>query len=241
MKSSIDMIIPSILIAIGIIPANGFFIHPFLGKATGKNNLNRVISKLGKDGSDVDSLMQQAEKLRNEVNSFESEREEEKQKIRLVKEDAEREKQNEFMRYSAEVPILKGDGSEVMERVQFPPRFKGKKSKIIAVQAPLPLGLILGESEEFVGVTTVDEIGEGSNGELAGVKVGDILRACTACQVSMEMPTWQLMAGGIGRPKTSRMMFSTDGRPFEEVMDALISNQMDPSGRPSWLVLERNE
>jgi len=57
--------------------------------------------------------------------------------------------------------------------------------------------------------------------------------------VSMEMPTWQVMAGGIGRPKTSRMMFSTDGKPFEEVMEALVSNKMDPKGRPVWLVLER--
>mmetsp|Transcript_21197 Transcript_21197/g.32211 ORF Transcript_21197/g.32211 Transcript_21197/m.32211 type:complete len:96 (-) Transcript_21197:33-320(-) len=91
------------------------------------------------------------------------------------------------------------------------------------------------------GITTVDEVGEGSNAELAGVKVGDILRACTACQVSMEMPTWQLMAGGIGRPKTSRMMWSVDGKVFEEVMEALISNSMDPQARPVWLVVERIE
>lgn len=91
------------------------------------------------------------------------------------------------------------------------------------------------------GITTVDEVGEGSNGELAGVKVGDILRACTACQVSMDMPTWQLMAGGIGRPKTSRMMWSVDGKVFEEVMEALISNTMDPQARPAWLVVERIE
>ena len=34
---------------------------------------------------------------------------------------------------------------------------------------------------------------------------------------------------------------STDGRPFEEVMEAVSSNRMDPEGRPVWLVLERPE
>ena len=47
--------------------------------------------------------------------------------------------------------------------------------------------------------------------------------------------------GGIGQPKTKRFMFATDGRPFEEVMDAVSSNRMDPEGRAVWLVLERPE
>jgi hypothetical protein len=34
-------------------------------------------------------------------------------------------------------------------------------------------------------------------------------------------------------------MFSTDGKEFEEVMGALITNSMDPQGRPAWLVVER--
>ena len=223
---------------------------------TKKANLNKVITQISKnDGdnstTDRDRLLEKAEKLRREVNSLEKEKEKEKKEAQRIKKEKESQSQKEYIRYSAEVPILKGDGSEVMERVQFLPRLKpadgggllgGKKeSKIITVQAELPLGLILGESEELPGLIIVDEIVEGSNGENAGVKVGDLLRACTACQVTMEMPTWQLMAGGIGRPKTSRMMFSTDGKPLEEVMEALVSNQMDSTGRPTWLVLERME
>ena len=88
-------------------------------------------------------------------------------------------------------------------------------------------------------MTTIDAVAEGGNGEQAGVKVGDLLRACTACQMTMEQPTWQLLAGGIGRPKTTRMMFSTDGKAFEEVMDAVASNAMDPESRNVWLVVER--
>ena len=115
------------------------------------------------------------------------------------------------------------------------------KSRITAVQADLPLGILLGEHEEIPGAIRVDEVAAKTNGESAGVQEGDILRACTACQQTMETPTWQLLAGGIGQPKTKRFMFSTDGRPFEEVMEAVSSNRMDPEGRPVWLVLERPE
>lgn len=214
------------------------FLHTI---ATRNNNIQtRIITRGGKNDNDnAESLLKKAEKLRSEVNKIEQEKAKEREESRVIQQKLETENRNQYLRYSAEVPILKSDGSEVMERVQFLPRLKGKKSKIITIQAALPLGLILGESNELPGLTTVDEINEGSNAELAGVMVGDLLRACTACQVSMEMPTWQLMAGGIGRPKTSRMMFSTDGKPFEEVMEALVSNKMDPKGRPVWLVLER--
>jgi len=107
-------------------------------------------------------------------------------------------------------------------------------------EASLPLGIILGESEEYPGAVSVDEVGIGSNGELAGVQEGDLLRACTACQVTMETPTWQILAGGIGMPKTKRFIYSVDGNAaFEEVLEAVGSNRMDPEERPVILVLER--
>ena len=46
---------------------------------------------------------------------------------------------------------------------------------------------------------------------------------------------------GIGQPKTKRFMYSVDGRPLEEVLDAVGSNRMDAQGRDVWLVLERIE
>ena len=58
--------------------------------------------------------------------------------------------------------------------------------------------------------------------------------------MNMEAPTWQLLAGGIGIPKTKRMMYVVDQRPFEEVMDAIGSNRMDPENRPVILVVERS-
>mmetsp|Transcript_4554 Transcript_4554/g.12872 ORF Transcript_4554/g.12872 Transcript_4554/m.12872 type:complete len:246 (+) Transcript_4554:73-810(+) len=186
-------------------------------------------------------LRELASQLRGEVDAFQQEKDEvaaaeEKERDEIIAA-----KQETRMRYSAEVPILKGDGQTAMERVDFPPRIKDGKSSIMAVQANLPLGILLGEHEEIPGAISVDEVAAESNGERADVREGDILRACTACQQTMETPTWQLLAGGIGQPKTKRFMFATDGRPFEEVMDAVGSNRMDPEGRAVWLVLERPE
>ena len=111
------------------------------------------------------------------------------------------------------------------------------------------MGILLGEStgEDSTGARSsattimVDEVAEGSNGESAGIRVGDIVRACTACQAMMKAPTWQILAGGIGMPETRRFIYDVDGRPLEEVMEAIGSNRMDPEQRPVVLVSERTE
>lgn len=216
--------------------------EPSLGFVPSSLIARRPSQLLNSVEDEAQTLREKAEQLRREVASFEDSKREENQKLEEEQQANLREKEEVRMRYSAKVPILKADGSVEMERCDFAPRLKsedGRLSRIIAVQANLPLGLILGQSEDMPGLTTVDDIAEGSNGELAGIKVGDLLRACTACQITMDMPTWQLIGGGIGRPKTTRMMFSTDGKAFEEVMGALITNSMDPKGRPAWLVVER--
>ncbi len=76
------------------------------------------------------------------------------------------------------------------------------------MQASLPLGMILGESETLQGMTVVDDIADNSNAQLADLRVGDLVRACTACRVKIEQPTWNLIAGDIGRPKVARFMYS---------------------------------
>ena len=57
----------------------------------------------------------------------------------------------------------------------------------------------------------------------------------------MSTPTWQLILGGIGQPKTVRFMYSCDGKrsSFEEVMEAIKSNRMDVGGRDVVIVVER--
>ena len=187
----------------------------------------------------VKKLREQAEKLRLEVSQLEGEKEKVKQVEEEQRNQVNAEKKEKRLRYSAEIPILKGDGNEVVERVDFPPIIKNNQSFIVAVEASLPLGIILGE--DIPGILQVDEVAENSNGEIAGIKVGDIVRATTACQVTMTQPTWQLIAGGIGQPQTTRMMFTADRKPFEEVMEAIASNRMDPMERPIVLVLERPE
>jgi len=199
--------------------------------------------------STANSLREKADQLRREVTQFEDSKREKERSEQLARDEIIEKKRDERLRYSVVIPILKGDGSTEMERVDFRPRMTSMTdgtassfpSIIIAVEAALPLGIILGEDEALPGAIRIDEVIQDGNGAAAGVRVGDLLRACTACQVTMEMPTWQIMAGGIGRPKTNRMMFSTDGRPFEEVMEAVGSNRIDPGERPAWLVLERSD
>lgn len=76
------------------------------------------------------------------------------------------------------------------------------KSRIIALQAPLPMGLFLGDEASRPGITCIDEVVPNGNGANVGVMQGDIVRAITACQTTAETSSWQLIAGGIGQPKT---------------------------------------
>lgn len=193
------------------------------------------------DENDGQHLKTKAERLRQEIDSFEQEKKAVAQKERDAKEAQERAKQALQERYAADVPILKPDGSTVNERCDFQPRFPHGKSFIIVCEADLPLGIVLGECEDFTGTVVVDEVADESNGQAAGIQVGDLLRAATACRMEMETPAWQLIAGGIGIPKTKRFMYSVDNRAFEEVMNAVSSNRLDPQNRPVLLVVERQE
>mmetsp|Transcript_45230 Transcript_45230/g.94870 ORF Transcript_45230/g.94870 Transcript_45230/m.94870 type:complete len:263 (-) Transcript_45230:389-1177(-) len=221
------------------------FLVPLPGAATTVSRYSHPLFS-SKSDDETDNLLEKARKLRQDISTIESsklevqkEKDAEEQARQAAEREVQKQKDKQRMRYSAEVPILKDMGEEVMERVDFPPRLKGGKSRIVAIQSPLPLGLVLGQDESMPGFTSVDEVAPGGNGDLAQVKQGDIIRAITACQTTMETPTWQLLAGGIGQPKTKRFMYSVDGRPLEEVLNAIGSNRMDVQGRDVWLVLER--
>jgi len=191
---------------------------------------------------DAEKLRRKASQLRDEIASFEQQKASAAQQSLRQKEEEQAAAEARRKRYSAVVPILKPDGKTVAERCEFSPRWKEEGASFITVmESELPLGIILGESDLFPGTVSVDQVRQGSNGEAAGVKTGDLLRACTACRIEMTQPTWQLIVGGIGQPKTVRFMYSVDKRPFEEVMDAIASNRMDPEKRPILLVIERRE
>ena len=189
--------------------------------------------------SEAQQLRDEAHRLRQEVAAFELQKRSVDDRNEMLEMEARQEMEQIRSRYSAKVPIFKEDGSTVVERVDFLPKHQNGESRIVVVESCLPISILLGESEHFPGAVSVDEVVVSGNGELAGIREGDLLRACTACQTIMDAPTWQILAGGIGIPKTKRYMFSVDGRPFEEVMGALSSNRMDPNQRPALLVLEK--
>ena len=152
-------------------------------------------------------------------------------------------------KWSVTLPILKQDGRTVNEGVAFKPLLSnGTASTLIRAEIPLPMGMILGESVvegvygKNITVTTVDEVND--NSQAVGLlQPGDVLRCTTATQVQMTTPTWQLLVGGIGQPKTVRFMYACDGSrsSFEEVMGAIKSNSQDPEGRPAIIVVERKD
>jgi hypothetical protein len=194
-----------------------------------------------RSNEDPNDLIEKARRLRKDVESFEASKKALEDQDRQEAAALQAQQQALRERYSAIVPILKPDGSTQDERCDFSPKWgKDGTSYITVVESALPIGVILGESEQFPMTTVVDEVGEDSNGAAAGLQVGDLVRAFTACKVEMEMPTWQILTGGIGIPKTKRFMYSADGRPFEEVMEAIASNRQDPEQRPVLMVIERN-
>ena len=88
-------------------------------------------------------------------------------------------------------------------------------------------------------VSTATFIDEGS-AKPGGVREGDLLRATTAMTMQMAYPTWQLMMGGVGQPKLQKILFGSQGEPFEKVMAAIGSNAREQRGNGQVvLVLER--
>ena len=146
---------------------------------------------------------------------------------------------------SVVLPIASPDWTIADTECFFEPRSDGS-AQLIKFEVEVPCGVILQESDDAGGrpIVVVGAVGEGSNAEAAGLRPGDILRATSAVRQQMEMPTWQLLGGGIGRPKTFRFIFGADldakpARDFEEVLGAVGSNRLDPQGRPAILVVER--
>lgn len=73
-------------------------------------------------------LKDQAARIRSEVASFEQEKKNMARQEEEKQEEISSQKQLERLRYSAELPILKEDGSTVVQRVDFAPRIKDGKS-----------------------------------------------------------------------------------------------------------------
>jgi hypothetical protein len=83
----------------------------------------------------TDVLLNRARRLREEISAIElsklqaqNEKEVQLQEKMAAEETERQQNEQNRLRYSAIVPILKDMGEEVMERVDFPPRIKGGKS-----------------------------------------------------------------------------------------------------------------
>jgi hypothetical protein len=102
--------------------------HAFLcahRKARGRTNYLSSSSSSSSSGEDeARRLQEEAERIRAEIASFEQQKEEIARKEECKQQQIKSERQNKRMQYSAEVPILKSDGSTVVERVDFPPRIE---------------------------------------------------------------------------------------------------------------------
>ena len=99
-------------------------VHSFTIPKTTRSS-TRLYNTTPNENDQAKILQQKAQQLREEVEQFEQSKQEEKKQQQMNQELVQREKEDLRMRYSAEVPILKGDGSVVMERCDFPPRIKG--------------------------------------------------------------------------------------------------------------------
>ena len=139
--------------------------------------------------------------------------------------------------FSAAVPLFnKADGGTTqIETIELTPFYKPGMSRLLVVEATVPVGIILGESEDFWGAAVVDEVAEETYDEQGvDIQPGDLVRGFTACQV---IPA----ARGWGRPTNhvARYFYTADFRPFQDLMNALASNRLDPTFRRVYLVLER--
>ena len=122
-------------------------------------------------------------------------------------------------------------------------------SRLLSVRLDMPLGMLLeedattmpgAEGTSSMPLLVVAELLEDGSARKGGVQVGDLIRATTAVTMAMSYPTWNLIAGGIGRPKLQKILFSTQNEPFEKVMAALGSNAREQQGNGQVvLMLER--
>jgi hypothetical protein len=102
------------------------------------------------------------------------------------------------------------------------------ESDLLCMRLDMPLAMLLEENDD--AAVEVLELLDGGSAREGGVREGDLLRATTAVTMAMSYPTWQLMMGGVGKPSLQKVLFSTQGEPFEKVMAAIASNSREQQG-----------
>eukprot|EP00242_Pyramimonas_sp_CCMP2087_P003821 CAMPEP_0198212840 /NCGR_PEP_ID=MMETSP1445-20131203/27895_1 /TAXON_ID=36898 /ORGANISM="Pyramimonas sp., Strain CCMP2087" /LENGTH=234 /DNA_ID=CAMNT_0043887389 /DNA_START=78 /DNA_END=782 /DNA_ORIENTATION=+ len=121
--------------------------------------------------------------------------------------------------YTDNYTIFLGGNSPANVPLQF-----RKGSADVVFRIPRPLGIAFEEKMvEGEACCVAEEVIAGSNAEKAGVQAGDILRLTTAVFTMkgvVDVTSW------LNPPKNNNILayFVADGKPFKQVMDALVSN-----------------
>jgi len=122
------------------------------------------------------------------------------------------------------------------------PSWKDDTSSVAPCVVPLPLGMVLEESETMPGKIEVTEVVPGSNAEKAGVRPGDLLRGVTGMGQNVQQDSEEDFGFSVGlsEGKRVRAYMPTDKRDFDAVMGALKSNAVDAGGAgEATLIMER--
>ena len=241
------------------------------GRRGGARVALRAPPRRGAAGDETAELLEAAEKLRSEaareeaaLRDLRDERQQRDDDDATARKQAKKTKRAGPPLLRIVLPMSKPDWTVVEELVEFKPFLtRGgaaapdadggdgadadaddeAASELVRFEVPVPMGLLL-EEGEIVGSVVVLEVAPDSAAAAAGLRAGDLLRATSAVRQQMEMPTWSLLGGGIGRPRSFRFIYGADlagppPRQFEEVLAALASNRDDPERRPATLVVER--
>ena len=115
-------------------------------------------------------------------------------------------------------------GNENMTQQTLPLR---EGTSLLPLSIPRPLGVVFAERRRGLSSETeafVEEVGEGSNAERAGVRVGDVLRL-TTCVVEVRGKV-DVLSYYANPPKAAnrRALLVADGTPFSKLMKAIVSN-----------------
>ena len=120
-------------------------------------------------------------------------------------------------------------------------------SRLVVCALPLPLGVVFEERDRRVVV--VEITADGSAAALPPSaprpRPGDVLRAVSACIITMEYSGLNLLGGGNGRPRTRRVAYRVDDeatfgdQSFAQALAAVKSNARAGRGDDVTLVLER--
>ena len=127
-----------------------------------------------------------------------------------------------------EISIALEDGDDAMEctvRVRVPTA----AHRCVRCAMKTPLGVVFEDVEGKITVVEFyDESALGAKGR--GVKIGDVLRACSAMVPEMKYPKMNIIGGGVGRPGWKRVMYTVgyldtlDDVTFDQAMKAIASN-----------------